>query len=64
MGRRYDTVSLLTDYGLVDEFVGVVKAVIRYIAPHVQTIDLTHNITPFDGWQPALARSVSYSPAE
>ena len=48
MGRRYDTVSLLTDYGLVDEFVGVVKAVIRDIAPHVQTIDLTHNIAPFD----------------
>ena len=34
MGRRYDTVSLLTDYGLVDEFVGVVKAVIHDIAPH------------------------------
>jgi S-adenosylmethionine hydrolase len=32
MGRRYDTVSMLTDYGLVDEFVGVVKAVIRDIA--------------------------------
>ena len=27
MGRRYDTVSFLTDYGLDDEFVGVVKSV-------------------------------------
>ena len=29
MGRRYDTVSFLTDYGTADEFVGVVKSVIR-----------------------------------
>ncbi|MEY2580342.1 MAG: hypothetical protein QOE09_191 [Ilumatobacteraceae bacterium] len=65
MGRRYDTVSLLTDYGLVDEFVGVVKAVIRDIAPHAQTIDLTHNIRPFDvrAGSLALARCISYVPS-
>jgi len=32
---RFDTVSFLTDYGTADEFVGVVKSVIRDIAPHV-----------------------------
>src|SRR4026207_1699654 len=65
MGRRYDTVSLLTDYGLVDEFVGVVKAVIHDIAPHAHAIDLTHNITPFDvrAGSLALARCVSYIPS-
>jgi S-adenosyl-L-methionine hydrolase (adenosine-forming) len=65
MGRRYDTVSLLTDYGLVDEFVGVVKAVIRDIAPHAQTIDLTHHIAPFDvrAGSLALARCISYIPS-
>jgi S-adenosylmethionine hydrolase len=65
MGRRYDTVSLLTDYGLVDEFVGVVKAVIRDVAPHAQTIDLTHQITPFDvrAGSLALARCISYIPS-
>lgn len=65
MGRRYDTVSMLTDYGLVDEFVGVVKAVIRDIAPHVQTIDLTHQIAPFDvrAGSLALARCISYVPS-
>ncbi len=65
MGRRYDNVSLLTDYGLVDEFVGVVKAVIRDIAPHAQTIDLTHNIAPFDvrAGSLALARCISYIPS-
>jgi S-adenosylmethionine hydrolase len=65
MGRRHETVSLLTDYGLVDEFVGVVKAVIRDIAPHAQTIDLTHNIRPFDvrAGSLTLARCVSYLPS-
>jgi S-adenosylmethionine hydrolase len=65
MGRRYETVSMLTDYGLVDEFVGVVKAVIRDIAPHAQTIDLTHNIRPFDvrAGSLALARCISYIPS-
>jgi S-adenosyl-L-methionine hydrolase (adenosine-forming) len=65
MGRRYDTVSLLTDYGLVDEFVGVVKAVIRDIAPHAATIDLTHQIPPFDvrAGSLALARCISYVPS-
>ena len=62
MGRRYDTVSLLTDYGLTDEFVGVVKSVIRDIAPHVVTIDLTHNVPPFDvrAGGLALARCIPY----
>ncbi|MEY2552612.1 MAG: hypothetical protein QOC57_472 [Ilumatobacteraceae bacterium] len=65
MGRRYDTVSLLTDYGLVDEFAGVVKAVIRDIAPHAQMIDLTHQIPPFDvrAGSLTLARCISYVPS-
>jgi S-adenosylmethionine hydrolase len=65
MGRRYDTVSMLTDYGLVDEFVGVVKAVIRDIAPHAHMIDLTHQVTPFDvrAGSLALARCISYVPS-
>ena len=41
MGRRYDTVSFLTDYGVVDEFAGVVRSVIRDIAPHATVVDLT-----------------------
>ncbi len=62
MGRRYDTISFLTDYGTVDEFVGVVKSVIRDIAPHVGVIDLTHEIPPFDirAGSLALARTISY----
>lgn len=65
MSRRYDTVSFLSDYGTADEFVGVVKAVIRDLAPHVSVIDITHEIPPFDvrAGSLALARSIAYLPA-
>jgi S-adenosylmethionine hydrolase len=58
-------ISLLTDYGLHDEFVGVVKSVIADMAPHVRVIDLTHGIAPFDvrAGSLALARAVQYVPA-
>ena len=59
---RYDTISFLSDYGTTDEFVGVVHAVVRSIAPDVAVIDITHGITPYDvrGGALALARSVPY----
>ena len=62
MGRRYDTVSFLSDYGTTDEFVGVVHSVIRELAPHARVIDLTHGVAPFDvrAGSLALARSISY----
>src|SRR5438445_7150591 len=62
---RLDTVSFLSDYGLADEFVGVVKAVIRTIAPHAVVIDITHEIPPHDtrAGGLALARSVQYLPS-
>jgi hypothetical protein len=58
-------VSLLTDYGLDDEFVGVVKSVIVDLAPHVHITDITHGIAPFDvrAGSLALARAVQYVPA-
>jgi hypothetical protein len=62
MGRRYDTITFLSDYGLTDEFVGVVKSVIRTIAPDVAVIDLTHEIEPHDvrGGGLTVARSAQY----
>ena len=61
---RFDTISFLTDYGTVDEFVGVVKSVVRDLAPHVAIIDLTHEIPPFDvrAGSLALARCIGYVP--
>jgi S-adenosylmethionine hydrolase len=62
MARRYDTVSLLSDYGWEDEFIGVVKSVLRDLAPHATAIDLTHGVRPFDvrGGSLALARAIPY----
>jgi S-adenosylmethionine hydrolase len=41
-------VFFLSDYGSVDEFVGVVHAVVYRLAPGVPVIDLSHRIPPFD----------------
>jgi S-adenosylmethionine hydrolase len=59
---RYDTISFLSDYGTADEFVGVVKSVIRAVAPTVAVVDLTHEIAPHDvrGAGLCLARAAQY----
>ena len=59
---RFSTISFLTDYGTDDEFVGVVKSVIRAIEPDVTVIDITHGIPPHDvrAGSLALARSAQY----
>lgn len=61
---RHDTISFLSDYGLADEFVGVVKAVIRQLAPHTTVIDVCHEVPPHDVRAGALmlARAVQYLP--
>ncbi len=41
-------VGMLTDFGLTDGYVGVMKAVILSIAPGVQIVDITHDIRPQD----------------
>ena len=48
MAARFDTITFLSDYGTGDEFVGVVKSVVRQIAPHATVIDLTHDIPAYD----------------
>jgi S-adenosylmethionine hydrolase len=59
---RSETISFLSDYGLQDEFAGVVKSVIRHIAPHATVVDITHEIAPHDvrGGSLALARACQY----
>jgi S-adenosyl-L-methionine hydrolase (adenosine-forming) len=62
MALRYDTISFLSDYGLDDEFVGVVKSVIRAIAPEVAVIDVSHEVPAHDvrAGGLTLARSAQY----
>ncbi len=59
---RFNTISFLSDYGLDDEFVGVVHSVIRGISPDVKVIDIGHNVAPHDtrAGGLVLARSVPY----
>ncbi len=56
------TIFFLSDYGLRDEFVGVVHAVLARLAPGTAVIDLTHEIAPFDvrSGAAALARALPH----
>ena len=57
-------ISFLSDYGLADEFVGVVHGVIARIAPECRVIDVTHQTPRGDVRAGALAllRAVQYLP--
>lgn len=61
VGHRRDAVFFLSDYGLADEFVGVVKAVLL-AAGVPQVVDITHEIPPHDvrAGALALARAAPY----
>jgi S-adenosyl-L-methionine hydrolase (adenosine-forming) len=58
-------VTLLTDYGGDDEFVGVCHAVIQRIAPEARVLDLSHGIPRHDVRQGAavLANALPYASA-
>lgn len=60
------TISLLTDFGLRDGNVGVMKGVIWGIAPKVSIADLSHNIAPQNVREASftLLRSAFYFPAD
>ena len=57
-------ITLLTDFGLADDFVGVCHGVIARIAPDARVIDVTHGIAPQDVRQGAtvLANALPYLP--
>jgi len=57
-------ISLLTDFGLRDGYVGVMKGVIWQIAPGIQIADISHNIGPQNVLEGAIAwgRTVPYFP--
>lgn len=59
---RFDTISFLSDYGTVDEFVGVVHSVIRQLSPETAVIDVTHHVPAHDvrAGSLTLARAAQY----
>jgi S-adenosyl-L-methionine hydrolase (adenosine-forming) len=53
-------ITLTTDFGLSDPYVGMMKGVILGINPAATVVDLTHMIRPQDVVEGAFALSVSY----
>lgn len=53
-------ITLLTDFGLGDNFVGVIKGVILRINPRVKIVDISHSVTPGDIHQAAFLLKSSY----
>jgi S-adenosylmethionine hydrolase len=58
-------ITLTTDFGLNDHFVGTLKGVILEIVPEASIVDISHSVQPFDVLDGALtiAQAYSYFPA-
>lgn len=55
------TITLTTDFGIDDPFVGIMKGVILTIAPEVNLVDLSHQINPQDIVQAIHVLKSSYA---
>lgn len=53
-------ITLMTDFGTSDHYVGVMKGVILNINPHAQIVDITHTIPPQDIHGAALLIDTTY----
>jgi S-adenosylmethionine hydrolase len=53
-------ITLITDFGLEDEYVGLMKGVMLSIHPAATIVDITHHIEPRDVIQAAYAVNASY----
>ncbi|MEC8956974.1 MAG: SAM-dependent chlorinase/fluorinase [Nitrospinota bacterium] len=53
-------ITLTTDFGLYDPFVGIMKGVILNIEPDAHIIDITHNIEPHNILQAARVLNATY----
>lgn len=54
------TITLTTDFGLSDWFVGTIKGVIAKISPRARVLDITHGIAQGDIRAGAIALSAAY----
>jgi S-adenosyl-L-methionine hydrolase (adenosine-forming) len=57
-------ITLTTDFGTSDHFVGAMKGVIATIAPSARVVDITHHIAPFNILEGAftIAEAAAYFP--
>ena len=63
---RKPIISLITDFGQENHFVGVIKGVILNINPDVEIVDITHQVGSYDIFDAAftLAQSYKYFPTD
>lgn len=54
-------VTLTTDFGFNDHFVGTMKGVILNIAPNADIVDICHSVQPFDILDAALTLAEAYN---
>lgn len=57
---KMSTISLITDFGFRDNFVGVIKAVILKINPDVNIVDISHGVKPQDIQEAAFLLKSSF----
>src|SRR5262245_41541017 len=53
-------ITLTTDFGLSDPFVGIMKGVILGIAPNAQLVDISHDVDSFDILEAAFLIQSAY----
>jgi S-adenosylmethionine hydrolase len=57
---RKPIITLITDFGTNDHFVGTMKGVIYNINPDVEIVDITHQVAAYDIFDAAFALAQSY----
>ncbi len=60
MNRSSRLITLTTDFGTSDVYVGVMKGVILSINPDVEIIDITHSVSPQDIYEAAFTIRAAY----
>src|ERR671930_2644125 len=53
-------ITLTTDFGLADHFVGTMKGVIHGLLPQARIVDISHEITPFEIPEAAFVIAQAY----
>ncbi len=61
VSRPIPMVTLITDFGGRDGYVGIMKAVMLKLCKHIQTIDISHEIPPYDIRSAAFVLGQSYN---
>lgn len=61
MSESSSIITLTTDFGVRDTYVGIMKGVIFGINPNVQVVDLTHAVPPQDIYEAAFSIYAAHS---